>query len=201
MQIAAGSERSVEESTKSGSAAQAADILALGRAVMDAIERAIRIAPEVRSARVMARWPLEPEVLLLELEPMQAETSLAALATRLGVSSPQLRSTALRMQRLGLVRVSPEGVALTPAGRQRLARLERARAVVLRRIAPNLDQLPAASARHFIELLGAVLEQAERVGEENLRAAPVPRVSLSPTPRPSSGRRAMDSGDLGPIPR
>src|SRR5205085_5710238 len=55
-------------STSTSGAAQAADILALGRAALDVIGRALRSSPEVRANRVMARWPLDLEDLLLELE-------------------------------------------------------------------------------------------------------------------------------------
>ncbi len=155
------------EST-SGSPAQVADILALGRAALDAIGRALRSAPEVRANRVMARWPVDLEDLLLELEPMQAETPITELAARLGVSTAQLRSTALRLQRLSLVRVSSEGVSLTASGRQKLARLEMARAAVLRRIATGLETLDADDAKLVIGFLGTVIDRADVVVEGQL---------------------------------
>lgn len=151
--------------TETATAAQLADILALGRAALDAIGRAVRSAPEVRANRVMARWPVDLEDLLLELEPMQAETSITELAARLGVSTAQLRSTALRLQRLSLVRVSSEGVALTPIGRQKLARLEMARAAVLRRIAVGLDDLSAENMKLLLTFLGSVIDRADTVVE------------------------------------
>lgn len=151
-----------------GSAAQLADILALGRAVLDTIGRALRSAPEVRANRVMARWPVDLEDLLLELEPMQAETPITELAARLGVSTAQLRSTALRLQRLSLVKVSSEGVSLTATGRQKLARLEMARAAVLRRIATGLQDLPAEHADLVIRFLSTVMDRADDVIEGQL---------------------------------
>src|SRR5687768_2009393 len=144
-------EPEVRSVSQSGSAAQAADILALGRAALDVIGRALRSSPEVRSNRVMARWPLDLEDLLLELEPMQVETPITELAARLGVSTAQLRSTALRLQRLALVRVSSAGVSLTPTGRQKLARLEMARAAVLRRIARGLEAIDGDRSKMVIE--------------------------------------------------
>ena len=65
-------------------AAHAADILALARATLDNVTRAIRTAPEVRSNRLMTRVPVDMEDVLLELEPMQVETSISELASRLG---------------------------------------------------------------------------------------------------------------------
>jgi hypothetical protein len=152
----------------SGTPAQLADILALGRAALDAIGRALRSAPEVRANRVMARWPVDLEDLLLELEPMQAETPITELAARLGVSTAQLRSTALRLQRLSLVRVSSEGVSLTATGRQKLARLEMARAAVLRRIATGVAGLDSDNAKLLIEFLGSVIDRADVVVEGQL---------------------------------
>src|SRR5262245_33690158 len=168
-------ETELRSSSGTGSAAQAADILALGRAALDVIGRALRSSPEVRSNRVMARWPLDLEDLLLELEPMQQETPITELAARLGVSTAQLRSTALRLQRLALVRVSSAGVSLTGTGRQKLARLEMARAAVLRRIARGFEALENDRSKVVIEALGALLEQAERVVEEQLGSKPEPR--------------------------
>jgi hypothetical protein len=154
------------------SEAQLADILALGRAALDAIGRALRSAPEVRANRVMARWPVDLEDLLLELEPMQAETPITELAARLGVSTAQLRSTALRLQRLSLVRVSSEGVSLTATGRQKLARLEMARAAVLRRISVGLETLPADNAKLLIDFLATVIDRADTVVEGQLGHRP-----------------------------
>jgi hypothetical protein len=171
-------------STSSSGAAQAADILALGRAALDVIGRALRSSPEVRANRVMARWPLDLEDLLLELEPMQNETPITELAARLGVSTAQLRSTALRLQRLALVKVSSAGVALTATGRQKLARLEMARAAVLRRIARGLETIQNDRSRMVIEALGVLIEQAERVVEEQLGQKP--RIDRRPPPRTKS---------------
>ena len=153
----------------------AADILALSRAAYDAVSRALRSAPEVRANRVMARWPVDLEDLLLELEPMQAETPIHKLAARLGVSSAQLRSTALRLQRLSLVKVSSEGVALTALGRQKLARLEMARAAVLRRIATNLEGVSAADAQLIQKVLAALVDHTEEVIDGQLGEAPLGR--------------------------
>jgi Mn-dependent DtxR family transcriptional regulator len=146
----------------------AADILALSRAAYDLVARALRSAPEVRANRVMARWPIDLEDLLLELEPMQSETPIHKLASRLGVSSAQLRSTALRLQRLSLVKVSSEGVSLTGSGRQKLARLEMARAAVLRRIASTLDGVSPEEAQLVTRLLAGLVDHAEDVIEEQL---------------------------------
>lgn len=143
-------------------------MLALGRAALDAIGRALRSAPEVRANRVMARWPVDLEDLLLELEPMAAETPITELAARLGVSTAQLRSTALRLQRLSLVKVSSEGVSLTATGRQKLARLEMARAQVLQRVAGSLDSLPRDHADLVIKFLTSVIDQADSVVDGQL---------------------------------
>ena len=157
-----------DEPSEPGSAALLADILALGRAALDAIGRALRSAPEVRANRVMARWPVDLEDLLLELEPMQAETPITELAARLGVSTAQLRSTALRLQRLSLVRVSSEGVSLTATGRQKLARLEMARAAVLRRISAGMADMPSDDAKLLIDFLATVIDRADTVVEGQL---------------------------------
>lgn len=149
-------------------AAHAADILALARATLDSVTRAMRTAPEVRANRLMARVPVDMEDVLLELEPMQEQTSIVELAGRLGVSPAQLRSTALRLQRLALVKVSPEGVALTATGRSKLARLEMARAAVLRRLAGDLDQLPPAEARLVLRFLSQLLDRTEEITEGHL---------------------------------
>lgn len=149
-------------------AAHAADILALARATLDGVTRALRTAPEVRSSRVMSRVPVDVEDILMELEPMQAETAITELASRLGVSAAQLRSTALRLQRLSLVKVSPGGVSLTAAGRQKLARLEMARAAVLRRVAGNLEDLPPEHAQLVIQFLSGLLERTEDVVEQHV---------------------------------
>lgn len=190
--------RDVEPRThsSSGSAARAADILALGRAALDVIGRALRSSPEVRANRVMARWPLDLEDLLLELEPMQVETPITELAGRLGVSTAQLRSTALRLQRLSLVKVSSAGVALTPGGRQKLARLEMARAAVLRRIAHGLEALDPERSKLVLESLEVLIDHAEQVVDEQVhdrpkvehRAPPPRQRSSSPrvAPRPTS---------------
>jgi Mn-dependent DtxR family transcriptional regulator len=185
--------RETEQRSVSASvaAARAADILALGRAALDVIGRALRSSPEVRSNRVMARWPLDLEDLLLELEPMQQETPITELAARLGVSTAQLRSTALRLQRLALVKVSSAGVSLTATGRQKLARLEMARAAVLRRIARGFEVLDNDRSRVVIEALGALLEQAERVVDEQLGSRPSASTKpearrVSPPPRSKS---------------
>lgn len=169
-----------------GSAALAADILALGRAALEVIGRTLRSAPEVRANRVMARWPLDLEDLLLELEPMQAETPITELASRLGVSTAQLRSTALRLQRLGLVKVSTAGVALTPTGRQKLARLEMARASVLRRLARGLESLEPGKAKTVIEALQTLIDRGENLVDEQLGQRRDRRPT--PPPRPKSNR-------------
>jgi hypothetical protein len=143
----------------------------------------------------MARWPLDLEDLLLELEPMQVETPITELAARLGVSTAQLRSTALRLQRLALVRVSSAGVALTPMGRQKLARLEMARAAVLRRIARGLENVDPDRSRQVIDALGVLIEQAERVVEEQLGQKP--RADRRPVPQPRA-RSLSGSGPTGP---
>lgn len=168
-----------EEPTFAGSAAYAADILALGRAALDAVGRALRSAPEVRSNRVMARWPVDLEDLLLELEPMQAETPITELAARLGVSTAQLRSTALRLQRLSLVKVSSEGVSLTGTGRQKLARLEMARAAVLRRVSSKLARMPAEHSKILLDFLSEVIDSADEVVEGQLGRRPGPKVGNS----------------------
>lgn len=154
--------------TPRAGAAYAADILALGRAALDVVGRAFRTAPEIRDSRVMARGPVDLEDLLLELEPMSAETPITELAARLGVSTAQLRSTALRLQRLSLVKVSSEGVSLTGAGRQKLARLETARTTVIRRIAGDLENMPPEHARLLIQALGTLIDRSEGVVEQHL---------------------------------
>lgn len=152
-----------------GRAAYAADILALSRATIDAMHRALRSSPEVRENRVMSRWPLDLEDVLLELEPTAKETSISSLASRLGVSTAQLRSTALRLQRMSLVKVNSDGVSLTHQGRQKLAKLEMARAKVLRRIAEGLDApLSESEAIQVISFLNVLLERAEAVVETQL---------------------------------
>lgn len=149
-------------------AAHAADILALARATLDSVTRALRTAPEVRANRVMSRVPVDVEDVLMELEPMAAETSITELASRLGVSAAQLRSTALRLQRLSLVKVSPGGVSLTASGRQKLARLEMARAAVLRRLAGNLEDMPPEHAQLVIRFLSGLLDRTEDVVEHHV---------------------------------
>jgi hypothetical protein len=178
-----------------GSAAQAADILALGRAALDVIGRALRSSPEVRSNRVMARWPLDLEDLLLELEPMQQETPITELAARLGVSTAQLRSTALRLQRLALVKVSSAGVSLTATGRQKLARLEMARAAVLRKIARGFEAFDGEKSKMMIQALSALLEQAERVVEDQLGTKPDSK--RTPPPRTKSSTSGAGNGTAG----
>lgn len=153
--------------TPSG-AAHAADILAMARAALDSVTRAIRTAPEVRSNRLISRVPVDIEDVLMELEPMQAETPISELGGRLGVSAAQLRSTSLRLQRLGLVKVSPAGVSLTGSGRQRLARLEMARASVLRRLAGNLHKLPSEHAELVLSILSDLLDRTDEVVDEHL---------------------------------
>ncbi len=155
-----------------GRPAYSADILALGRAAIEAMQRALRSAPEVRENRLMSRWPLDLEDVLLELEPTESESSMADLAGRLGVSSAQLRSTALRLQRLALVRVTADGVSLTAQGRQKLARLEMARAAVLRRVADGIaSPLSEAEARQVIRMLHVLLERAEEVVDRQRNGA------------------------------
>ncbi|MCK6547348.1 hypothetical protein L6R52_15980 [Myxococcota bacterium] len=142
----------------------------------------------MRANRVMARWPLDLEDLLLELEPMQVETPITELAGRLGVSTAQLRSTALRLQRLSLVKVSSAGVALTPSGRQKLARLEMARAAVLRRIARGLESLDAERSKLVLESLEVLIEHAELVVDEQVHDKPKVERAAPPRPRSSSPR-------------
>lgn len=142
--------------------AHAADLLALGRATLDAVSRLLRNAPEVRAHRVFARWPLEPEDVLVELEPTTAQTSIAALAGRLEVGPGHVRTTSLRLQRMGMVRVAGDAVILTSQGRQKLAQLDQARAAALRRIADGVRlPLTEAEAQLLIRVLHAVLEQVE----------------------------------------
>ena len=149
-----------------GRAAYAADILALSRATIEAMHRALRSAPEVRRNRVMTRCPLDLEDVLFELETTASETDIGVLAARLGVSSAQLRSTGLRLQRMGLVRVTHRGLFLTHQGRQKLARLEDARATVLRRIAEGIEEpLSEGEARQVIRFLRVLLDRAESVVE------------------------------------
>ncbi len=148
--------------------ARAADILALTRAAMDALARAVRSSPEVREHRVMARWPVDLEDLLLELDSLRTEVPIPVLAARLGVSAAQLRSTALRLQRLSLVKVAPGGVSLTATGRQKLARLEMARAEVFRRIASGYCQLNENEASQVIWFLRALLDRSEAVADEQV---------------------------------
>ena len=86
------SQRTPTERTR---AAYTGDILALSRATIDAVGRAMRTSPEVRDARVMARWPLDLEALMLELEPMAPETSLAAVAGRWAPRGPSFARPAI----------------------------------------------------------------------------------------------------------
>lgn len=152
-----------------GRASYSADILALSRAAIEAMHRALRSAPEVRENRVMSRWPVDLEDLLFELEPTSAETSISDLAARLGVSTAQLRSTALRLQRMSLVRVNEDGVGLTVQGRQKLARLEQARATVLRRIADGIESpLSESEAQQVMRFLRLLADRAEAVLETQL---------------------------------
>ncbi len=135
------------------SPAQAADLLAMARAALDGVERAIRSAPEVQANRVMSRWPLALEDLLLALDPTADETPLKELAPRLGVSAGQVRSTALRLQRMGMVKVSAETIAMTSAGRSKMARLDAARSAVLRRLAARLEPLSSGESEQLLALL------------------------------------------------
>lgn len=152
-----------------GRASYSADILALSRAAIEAMHRALRSAPEVRENRVMSRWPVDLEDLLFELQPTARHTSIADLAARLGVSTAQLRSTALRLQRMSLVRVNEAGVALTAPGRQKLARLEQARATVLRRIAGGIETpLSEDEAQQVMRFLRLLHDRAEAVLETQL---------------------------------
>ncbi len=111
---------------------------------------------------------------------MQAETPITELAARLGVSTAQLRSTALRLQRLSLVKVSSEGVSLTATGRQKLARLEMARAAVLRRVSSRLSRMPAEHAKVLLEFLAEVTDCADDVVEGQLGRRPGPKLDHSP---------------------
>jgi hypothetical protein len=171
-------------------AAQAADIMALGRAAIEAVGRALRSAPEVQAARVLARRAVDLGDLLLELETLADTTPIADLAARLGVSSAALRTAALELQRLGLARVQAEGVGLTATGRQRLARLDAARAAVLRRVAPRLDGLSETDGAQVIAFLHQLVARAEGAVEDNLRrSAPV---------RDPSGPHRRRASSVGP---
>lgn len=150
------------------SAAQAADLLAMAAAALEGIGRAMRSAPEVRESRVMSRWPLALEDVLFELEPMATETALATLSPRLGVSVAQVRSAALRLQRMGLVRVGEEGVSLTVSGRQKLARLQAARAAVLRRLAGRLSTMSSDESNKVMGLLEELVGRADTLIEDQL---------------------------------
>jgi hypothetical protein len=103
---------------------------------------------------------------------MQTETPITDLALRLGVSAAQLRSTALRLQRLALVKVTPAGVLLTGTGRQKLARLEAARSTVLRRITSAFEGIDPAHLAIIKDCLDALLECSELVVEEHLGHRP-----------------------------
>jgi hypothetical protein len=166
----------------SSPAAQAADILALGRAALDMISRALRSAPEIRASRLAVRWPLDLEELLGELEGEQAGIPITDLAANLGVAIPQLRSTVLRLQRIGLLTVTPNGVALTPAGRQRLIRFDAARANVLRRIAGRLGSPDPERSAVIIDVLKGLLDNVEAVVDEQIagRGKPIPRTASTP---------------------
>lgn len=146
-------------------AGQAADILALARAAYDSMSRVLRSAPEVRANRIMSRWPIDVESLLGELEFAGEPLPIAQLGTRLGVSSAQVRSTVLRLQRLGLLDVQGAGVALTGQGRQKLARLEMARTSVIQRLASGLANLSSDEAERLLGSLKQVIEQADGMAE------------------------------------
>lgn len=151
-----------------GRAAYAADILALSRATIEAMQRALRCAPEVRENRLLSRWPLDLEDVLFELETTATETSIVDLASRMGASPAQLRSTALRLQRMSLVRVNADSVALTGSGRQKLARLEMARSAVLRRIAEGIEvPMSENEALQVIRFLRILLDRTEAVAEDH----------------------------------
>jgi hypothetical protein len=90
------------------------------------------------------------------------------------------------------VKVSSAGVALTATGRQKLARLEMARAAVLRRIARGLEMIESDRSKLVIEALGVLIDQAERVVEEQLGQKP--RLER----RPSSPPRARSMSGSGP---
>ncbi|MEQ9499811.1 MAG: hypothetical protein RIT81_23230 [Deltaproteobacteria bacterium] len=154
------------------SAAQAADVLAMARAALDGVERALRSAPEVQASRVMSRWPLSLEDLLLELEPTADQTPLRELAPRLGVSVGQVRSTALRLQRMGMVKVTSDGVAMTSAGRSKMARLDAARSAVLRRLAERLEPLSSGDSDQLLALLVDLVGGIDRFVNEQTRGGP-----------------------------
>lgn len=156
-------ETSAPEPRSPSGAALAGDILALCRAAYVGVNRALRTSPEIRKSRVVARGPLDLEDLLLELEPTQGPTRLAELAPRLGVSAAQLRSTANKLQRLGLVEHKTEGVSLTATGRQKLARLQEARTKVLQRVAGDLSTMPKEDAEAFVRILSMVLDRTDDV--------------------------------------
>lgn len=151
------------------SAAQAADLLAMARAALDGLERAIRSAPEVQASRVMSRWPLAVEDLLLELEPTSDETPLRELAPRLGVSVGQVRTTALRLQRMGMVKVTADSVVMTSSGRSKMARLDAARSAVLRRLAARLEPLSSGESEHLLQLLGDLVGGIDQFVAEQTR--------------------------------
>lgn len=160
--------RSAEASLSAS--ARTADILALGRATLEALHRALRTAPEVRENRLMARWPVDLEDVLFELEPTNSETGYTELAARIGGTPAQIRSTAQRLQRMGLVQLSEHGVGLSPQGRQKVARLEAARAAVLRRIAGGMDvPLSEPEANSVLALLRQLLERTEFILEQESR--------------------------------
>lgn len=164
--------------------AESADLLALGRAAVEAVHRALRSSPEVRESRVHSRGPIDLEDLLLEIDVTAAETPWEDLIARLGVSLAPLRSTALRLQRMSLVRVSDVGVGLTAQGRQKVGRLEAARAAALRRLASGIARpLTEDEGRHLRICLGLLLEGAEAV----LALSPD---ETEPSPLLRGGRRA-----------
>ncbi|MEL6183695.1 MAG: hypothetical protein AAFU79_03655, partial [Myxococcota bacterium] len=65
---------------------------------------------------------------------------------------------------MALVRVSETGVGLTAQGRQKVGRLEAARAAALRRLAGGISRpLTEDEGRHLRTCLGLLLEGAEAV--------------------------------------
>lgn len=151
------------------STAYAADLLALCRAALEGVNRVLRCAPEVRESRLMARWPVDLEELLLEIEPTATETPFPQLVQRLGCGTSQVKSAVARLQRMNLVDITETGVSLTPHGRQKLARLETARASVLRRLADRLEvELDPAEAVRVLSLLSSLVERTDELSETGL---------------------------------
>jgi hypothetical protein len=141
--------------------AETADLVALAGAVLEAVNLAFRTAPEMRSSRVLERWPFDPTDLVVELRAAHGEVPFRALATRLGVSRALLRSTALRLQRMGFVAVKDDAVALSAKGRQRIARFESARSAALQRMLGSLSTMPVGRVRDLIAILRELLERIE----------------------------------------